>query len=158
MRHNVIIKDYGFNEYTIAEGWGNIIVGNVELRVFIGGMKLPNILYKEDCRGKEMEVDLRILSGYITAIEIKKKTILRLTREDTLVPKYLFIGEVIEKAVKGSDEITIVFDCGVRLDVNVKKRYSFEKLKRGDYVLVIGFLHMYGAEDGKVFQGERSNH
>ena len=60
MRHRVLVKDYGFNEYTGAEGWGEIVVNGIELRVFITCMKLLHILYKDDYRGKEIDVELAI--------------------------------------------------------------------------------------------------
>jgi len=110
-------------------------------------MRLVHLLYKENYRGKEIEAELKILPGYVDPVDIKKKMILELTGKDKLVPKYLFIGEVLKNKDKGNGEITVIFDCGVTLEVNAKKDYFFEKLKEGDYILVIGFLHIYSVRD-----------
>ena len=147
MRHRVFIKDYGFNEYTAAEGWGEICVGGIELRVFIGGMKLPDILYKNDYRGKEIDAELKILAGYVSVIDIENKMHLLLTKRDILVPKYLFMGKVIKKFKKNKGSIKIIFDCGIQLDVEIENGYYSENLKESDNILVIGYLHMYGIGD-----------
>ena len=60
-------------------------------------MKLPHILYKDDYRGKEIDVELKILSGYVSLIDIERKMLLLLTMKEVLVPKYLFMGKVIKK-------------------------------------------------------------
>ena len=146
MRHRVLIKDYGFNEYTAAEGWGEIVVDGIELRVFITGMKLPHILYKDDYRGKEIDVEIAILEHDVMTVGIRKKMILYLSEKDALVPHYLFIGEVVEK----KDEKKcgkVIFDCGILLDACMDKGYSFKELKKGDYILVIGRLDMLGVDD-----------
>ena len=90
MKHRVLIKDYGFNEYIAVEGCGEIVVGGIDMRVFLSDMKLPNIFYKDDYRGKEMDVELKILEWDVIRVGIKKKMILYLSEEDALVPHFLF--------------------------------------------------------------------
>ncbi len=149
MRHRVLIKDYGFNEYTAAEGWGEIVVNGIELRVFITGMKLPNILYKDDYRGKEIDVELKILPGYVSLIDIERKMLLLLTRKDVLVPKYLFMGKVIKKIKmkEGNGRIKIIFDCGIQLDIDIENGHYSGDLENSNNILVVGYLHMYGVDD-----------